>query len=58
MDHDASTPGGLSFESHQRRIMQIYREKHKRDLRHGARNTIRHGSHKTAQDDAIRRESS
>ncbi|CAN7073514.1 unnamed protein product [Brassica oleracea var. botrytis] len=46
------SPGDLGFESQQRRIMQIYGEKHTGDLRHGARSTVRHGSHKMAQDDA------
>ncbi|CAF2346691.1 unnamed protein product [Brassica rapa subsp. narinosa] len=55
---NASTSGGLGFESQQRRIKQIYREKHTRDLRYGARCTVRYGSHRTAQDDAVRCESS
>ena len=38
--------------------MQIYGEKHIGDLQHGARSTVRHESHRTAQDDAVRRESS
>ncbi|KAL0825197.1 hypothetical protein Bca101_048874 [Brassica carinata] len=45
-----------------RKQMRIYGEKHIGDFRYGARSTVRHGSHRTAQDDAqddaVRRESS